>query len=102
MFGPGDWFNVFVTYNRAPMAETDAVRLLKQFRALASTRVCNGIRSDRTIQPGEEHLNQMNVTEFYNMSKPGTYEVTVTRETEPRDLQMSTTTKSNTVKIVVP
>jgi len=36
------------------------------------------------------------------MTVPGTYEITVTRETDPWNLAKSVTVKSNTLTIVVP
>jgi hypothetical protein len=39
---------------------------------------------------------------LYDMSKPGTYEVTVSKETLPHDREKSVTVKSNTLTIIVP
>jgi hypothetical protein len=95
-----DWFNVSVIYNGVPMEETDAVRSLKEIRKL--TKPCEGSYTGWKIEPGEEHYYRLNVSEFYDMSKPGTYEVTVTRETNPKHPDLSVTVKSNTVAIMVP
>lgn len=95
-----DWFNVSVVYNGVPMEETDAVRRLKKWRN--PNVACEGSHTGRKIGSGQEHFYRLNVTEFYGMSEAGTYDVTVTRETDPRHPESSVTVTSNTITIVVP
>ena len=95
-----DWFNVSVVYNGTPMEETDAVRRLKRWRR--PNVACEGSHTGWKIGPGQEYFYQLNVNEFYGMSEPGIYHVTVTRETDPRHPESSVTVTSNTVTIVVP
>ncbi len=95
-----DWFDASVLYNGVPMEETDAVKQLKAVRKLE--KPCEGSHSGWRIGPGGEHHYQLNVSEFYDMSKPGTYEITVTRETYPKDPEISVTVRSNTITIIVP
>lgn len=95
-----DWFNVSVVHDGVPAEETDFAKSLKKFRE--SGAGCNGSHTGWMIQPGEEHYYQLNVNEFCDMSKPGTYEITVTKETYPKNLELSVTVKSNTITIIVP
>jgi len=57
---------------------------------------------DRPIAPGQSIDFSLWPSAAYDMSVPGTYEVTVTRETDPRHPDKSVTVKSNSLTIVVP
>jgi hypothetical protein len=46
--------------------------------------------------------DSLDVSRLYDMSKPGTYEITVTKETFPHDVIKSVTVRSNTLTVVVP
>lgn len=61
---------------------------------------CHGT-NDR-IAAGKSVKFTLWATAQYDMSEPGTYEITVTRETAPGNPEKSLTVKSNTVTIVVP
>lgn len=98
--GLGDWLNLIVVYAGVRLPETDAVRRLEKVRKSGGS--CGGDFGAWRIAPGEEHQYQLNITEFYEMRKPGKYEITVTKETAPHDPLMSTTVKSNTITIAVP
>lgn len=94
------WLNLSVVYDGARLPETDAVRRLEKVRRAGGP--CGVDNGGFRIAPGEEHKYQLFVTQYYEMHKPGAYEITVTKETEPTDPQMSTTVKSNTITIMVP
>jgi hypothetical protein len=61
---------------------------------------CHGV--DEAIQPGKSVSFPLGVSFAYDMSEPGTYEVTVTREMFPCEIDHGPTIKSNTLTIVVP
>ena len=61
---------------------------------------CQGI--SRGINPGESVTFTLWPSSEYDMTAPGTYEITVTRETDRWDPEKSVTVKSNTLTIVVP
>ena len=63
---------------------------------------CHGI--PRGINPGESGTFTLWATSEYDMTAPGTYEITVTREVypDPWNPRNSFTVKSNTLTIVVP
>lgn len=93
-------YDFTVTYNGMPMEETDAVRHLKMTREV---RNCgSGPRPQRLTRPGESMELELAVTDYYDMSRPGVYEITVTKETDPDHPDKSITVKSNTLTIVVP
>jgi hypothetical protein len=94
------WLNLIVVYDGVRLPETDAVRSLEKVRKAGGP--CGVDNGGFRTAPGEEHKYQLFITQFYDMHKPGAYEITVTKETEPTDRQMSTTVKSNTITIVVP
>jgi len=61
---------------------------------------CHGI--DKGIKPGESIKFTVWVSSEYDMTVPGTYEITVTRETDRWNPDRSVTVRSNTLTIVVP
>jgi hypothetical protein len=56
----------------------------------------------RCTKPGATERDEIEITGFYDMSRPGTYDVTLSRETDPKHPDQSITVKSNTITIVVP
>lgn len=91
----GEWLNLIVFYNGAPLPETDAVKRLNEVRKAGGP--CGRTFGAWKIGPGEEHEFQLNITQFYDMRKSGTYQITVTKETAPDHTAMNTTVRSNTV-----
>jgi hypothetical protein len=61
---------------------------------------CHGIT--RGIDPGKTVKFSLWVSSEYDLTAPGTYEITVTRETDRWHPERSVTVKSNTITIVVP
>lgn len=61
---------------------------------------CHGTR-DR-IPPGKNVKFTLWATAQYDMSEPGAYDITVTRETDPWNPEKGVTIKSNSITIVVP
>jgi hypothetical protein len=61
---------------------------------------CHGV--DKGLSPGESVRFPLWVSSEYDMSVPGTYEITVTRETDRWNPEKSVTVKSNTLTIIVP
>jgi hypothetical protein len=66
---------------------------------LDERKVCSA--TDR-LNPGQSVKFSLWVTSNYDMTVPGTYEITVTRETDPWNPEKNVTIKSNTLTIVVP
>ena len=61
---------------------------------------CHGV--DNALEPGKSVKFSLWVTSKYDMTIPGNYEITVTRETDPWHSEKGVTVKSNTITIVVP
>jgi len=59
-------------------------------------------RFEKGLKPGESVTFPLWVSSEYDMTLPGTYEITVTRETDRWNHEKSVTVKSNTLTIVVP
>ena len=95
-FGDGG-FKVSVLYNGVPMEELPRVQKL---RKEGWFNTCRGPVPD--IKPGGSFPIWVQLSDRYDMSKPGSYQVTLTRETVPGYPLISTTVKSNTLTIVVP
>ncbi|MGO8786004.1 MAG: hypothetical protein ACLQVL_01295 [Terriglobia bacterium] len=61
---------------------------------------CQGV--EKGLKPGESVKFSLWVSSEYDLTTPGTYEITVTRETDRWNPEKSVTVKSNTITIVVP
>ena len=100
MLGYAGLFRVSVFYNGVSMDEKDAAarhRGEAEQAAFASHEL--GLNP---IKPGESFQVFLDLADRYDLSRPGTYEVTVSRETDPDHPEKSVTVKSNTITIVVP
>jgi hypothetical protein len=78
--------------------ESSDPRRIKVNRTEADS--CNGIT--RGIGPKETVKFALWVSSRYDMTVPGIYEITVTRETDQWNPEKSVTVKSNTLTIIVP
>jgi hypothetical protein len=87
-------YDLLVVYNGVPVEETDAQKKHKEFRKKGR---CSGSVVARMVKPGKTQEDYF----YYDTTKPGTYDFTVTRETYPWDQEKSVTVKSNTLTIVV-
>jgi hypothetical protein len=92
-------FNISVLLDGIPLEEKEGIQ---KIRKEGIPRGYGGFVQLWCTKPGESALEELNVTDFYDMSKPGTYEITVSRETDPDHPDKSVTVKSNTLTIVVP
>jgi hypothetical protein len=91
-------YQMVVLRNGAPVAETDAMRDLRKFRKMEFDPT---ILNPRMLKTGESWITPLDVSDYYDMTKPGTYQITVLRETEPYAPNYSVTVSSNTIIIVV-
>ncbi len=66
---------------------------------LDERKVCS---ATSRLKPDESVRFPLWVSSEYDMTVPGTYDITVTRETDPWNHEKSVTVKSNTLTIVVP
>jgi len=94
------WFTVAVLYNGAPLKEKDEAG--RRQSETEQGQLCNFGLGINEIQPGESRKHWVSVDAKYDVSRPGIYEVTVSRETDPDHPEKSVTVKSNTLTIVVP
>jgi hypothetical protein len=104
-FEPGcsdmrDLFRVSVFYNGVSMDEKDAAARHRGEAEQAA--FCTHELGLNPIKPGESFQVFLDLADRYDLSRPGTYEVTVSRETDPDHPEKSVTVKSNTITIVVP
>jgi hypothetical protein len=95
-----DGLDLVVAYEGVRMPETDAVRRLEQRRKAGGP--CGVDSGTYRIAPGKDYLFQLNITDFYDMSRPGTYKITVTKDTAPGNPVMNTVVESNAIMIMVP
>jgi hypothetical protein len=94
-----EMYNMIVLCDGVPVAETNAMRALRNYRKADTD---NNPPNQRVLRPGESWTDSLDVSDFYDMSKPGTYQVTVTRESNPWKPADSVLVRSNTITIVVP
>lgn len=99
-------FKIDVAHNGVPLrmnASSPTVQFLQQLREVPvprerSTPGCS-FRIGYTA--GHSFNDSVPVSEFFDMSQPGDYEVTVSEETNPDDPATSATVKSNTITTTV-
>jgi hypothetical protein len=104
-FEPGcsdmrDVYHVSVSYNGVLLEEKDAAARHRGEAEQAAN--CTRELGVNPIKPGESFRRWFDLADRYDLSKPGTYEVTVSRETDPDHSEMSVTVKSNTLTVIVP
>jgi len=100
-------FSISVAYNGVPLEMDETKPTVLNLRKHQKHPVpCNGSMFSHEAQPGGgpqgAFEDDLPLSTLYDMSKPGTYEVTVSKETFPHDPTKSVTVKSNTITIVVP
>jgi hypothetical protein len=101
------WFTVEVFYNGVQLEEKDVkarfrrenetTDLMNQRKAPCATEP-----TDIVIKPGKSRKLWLGVSDIYDVTKPGSYDVYVSRETDPIGLIKSEYVRSNTITIEVP
>jgi hypothetical protein len=86
-------------YNGLPLKEKDAAAHKKR-EENEKSEWCKV--APQKIPPGHSWTRYLPFDVDYPLCKPGTYEVTVSRESDPEHPEKSITVKSNTLTIVVP
>lgn len=94
-------FSISVIYNGVHLAERDAGARKKREEQARQTP-CMLPASHAVINPGESWTRYLVFSADYPLCRPGTYEVTVSRESDLEHPEKSVTVKSNTLTIVVP
>jgi len=98
------YYSASVTYNGVPLVEQEQANEKHQNQEKMRHAGCTSSFAEDNVRPGDARgdIFVFAGPHGYDMSKPGTYEVTVSRETAPDDPARSVTVKSNTITIVVP
>jgi hypothetical protein len=95
--------NMIVLYDGSPADETKLMRQERKYReAVASGKALGIGRVPGTLKPGESVAVPLCISDYFKMSKPGTYTITVNKETYPWDPAKSVMVWSNTLTIVLP
>ena len=94
-------YRISVVHDGVPLEEKDAAARHHREEDAKHT-ICNQELGVNKIKSGGNFEHLVYVSGDYDMSKPGTYEITVSRETFPHNPEKSVTVKSNTLTIVVP
>jgi len=105
-YGIDRGLDMHVLRDGAPVEETDNMRAVTEERH--PTKVSKypsqggSYRPPTTIKAGKGFTVPLPVGDFFDMTKPGTYTITVSKETFPHDPARSVTVWSNTITIIVP
>ncbi|MGA2891182.1 MAG: hypothetical protein ABSE51_24515 [Terracidiphilus sp.] len=95
-------YEMIVLHDGLPATETDAMRDLRAYRKADDNPT---LRNARLLKTGESWTIPLDVSDYYDMTGLGAYQITVTRESLPlhlaHNLPYSTTVRSNTINIVV-
>jgi len=94
---------VTIVYNGVPIVEQDPAARRAGEAKMKQTPCATGAPSD-IISPGGSNEEILSLTGpfAYDMSRPGTYEIALSRDSDPDHPEKSVTVKSNTLTIVVP
>jgi hypothetical protein len=92
-------YNFFVSRDGEPLEGNDEMQRLQTSRAAVD---CPGNETLNEIDPGDIDADDLPVSNFFDISKPGSYEVYVSRETHPRNPAKSVLVESGTLDFVVP
>jgi hypothetical protein len=93
-------YQISVLYNGVPLKEKDEAGRLRSEAEAKITYCPQDLKM--SVPPGGTFEDVIWVSGRYDMSEPGTYEITVRRETYPNNRGKHVTVKSNTLTIVVP
>jgi hypothetical protein len=95
-------YNLSVVYDGVLMEERDVpARNLMEERERHTP--CTSGSGYSPLKPRQSYVSfALGLSWRYDMTNPGTYEITVSRETDPDHPEKSVTVKSNTLIIVVP
>ncbi len=99
-----DWLNMIVLFDGAPAPETELMRSLKKSRSPvpSSGSWIGSVQFGKKLQPKESVTWDLWISEYFDMTRPGTYTITVNRETYPGEPEKSVTVWSNTYTISEP
>ncbi|HTW45929.1 MAG TPA: hypothetical protein VMD58_10315 [Acidobacteriaceae bacterium] len=92
-------YNMVVLRNGIPAPETDAMKALAQYRKVDRFPA---IRHPFVLYPGQTYTTSLDVSDYYDMSQPGTYQITITRQSLPLNPAYSTLVRSNSITTTVP
>jgi hypothetical protein len=99
-FQPGVVIEVLFNNVQLQMNENaEPVRKLKTLKE--NSEPCNGSLWSQKADPGKAFSNYIDPSVFFDMSNPGSYLITVTKETLPNDPVRSVKVRSNTITVIV-
>jgi len=94
---------IAVIHDGIPMQMDERRWAAKYYRAAKKgPALCDEISWEQKAQPGGAIGNPLDLSNFYDLSKPGKYEVTLTKEPFSSDSPINVAVRSNTVTINVP
>jgi hypothetical protein len=104
--------DMHVLLDGAPTKETEGMHVLREARhPTKPARQMNGVsapqwsgsvQAPHTLKPGKSVTRPLAIADYFDMTKSGTYTITVSQETFPYDPAKSVTVWSNTITIFVP
>lgn len=94
------WITLSVLYNGMPLEERDAAR--RRYWEKHYSEFCTSGGGVIGIKPGDSKEYFVSVAFKYDVSRPGTYDVSVTMESDQNHPEKSVTVKSNTITVIVP
>jgi hypothetical protein len=94
------WITLSVLYNGMPLEEKDAAR--RRHWEKHYSEFCTFGGGVNGIKPEESKEYFMSVAWKYDVSRPGTYDVTASMESDRDHPEKSVTVRSNTITVVVP
>lgn len=94
------WITVSILYNGSLLEEKDATRRRHWEKVYSES--CTSGGGLNGIKPGKFADYLVSLAFKYDLSRPGTYDITATMESDPEHPEKSVKVKSNTLTVVVP
>jgi hypothetical protein len=95
---PSLWYRVAILRNDQPVAKTKEM-LQREAPPVDPSRFAPPMFL--TLKPGEETEMEFQIGNFYDMTEPGQYEITLTRISDPSHRGKNIEVKSNTITMTV-
>jgi hypothetical protein len=103
--------DMHVLMDGAPAEETEGMRVEREIRhPTKPARQVNGVsapqwegsvQAPHTFKPGKGTTFPLAIADYFDMTKPGMYTITVSKETFPDNPEKSVTVWSNTITMII-
>jgi hypothetical protein len=95
----GHWYRVDISRDGGPVAKTR--EMLRHEEPPTDGEFTTNGPFFLTLRPGKDAETDFRMSDYYDMTEPGAYEITLTEEADPFHTHKIMVVQSNTIKITV-